>query len=117
MSSERWEVRGPSYTARSKTRHDAKCNRAMLISRGWVPEQLRIVRVRTFAVVSAWAWRAELLPGDPWYGPKGPTTWWWSQCGWRDHAARRFYPTRAAALAARPSAEAVLVRIRRRVRE
>ena len=101
-------MRGPSYTARSKTRHDAKCNRAMLISRGWVPEQLRIVHVRTFAVVSVWAWRHH----------DASARWWWcaSDRRWIDKAFRTLYPTRAAALAARPSADAVLVRIRRRVK-
>ena len=104
MTRERWEVRGWGKALAFSTRAEAR----EFLGRGRascsVP--IRIVRVRTFAVVSVWAWRHH----------DAGARWWWcaSDRRWIDKAFRTLYPTRAAALAARPSADAILVRIRRR---
>ena len=107
MTRERWEVRhvrtasGGMFASRSLAR---ECWRRM-----WPRGDWAVVRVRTWRVVSAWAWRAGYELAH--YGAG-----WWSDTAWGySRAARTLYPTRAAALAARPSADAVLVRIRRRV--
>ncbi len=107
-------------SSRSRSK-GAKCTRAVLIFRGWVPGSLRIVRVRVFAVESVYAWR---MP--PMRGVKPgtyDTLWWqdaWTEAGDDDGGLvyrpyRTLYPSKAAALAARPSKDAVLVRVRRRV--
>ena len=115
--SERWEVRwsGGAYVVPpGGDAQDARDYRSLLPPAHRGP----IVRVRVFRVPSVYAWRFQVCSSPDMRDMRAMGIDWWEvESGWGRRVHRTLYPTRAAALAARPSADAVLVRIRRRVSE
>ena len=117
--SERWEVRLPGATTPTAWPLDTRGKAVDMRERltVMIGDGLRIVHVRAFRVESVYAWRK----GNGWWCVAGIGGVDGYPPGWGERAHRaRFVgdgsrgSAKASALAARPSADSVLVRIRRR---